>query len=238
MQQGRWSRCRGDAGPPLPLGLAVAGMAFTATFRGPRRRFWQRMTATGLTLGAIALAAEPELRRPRARPWDVALGLASAAGLYGIFQVGDLLARRIMPKGSEEIESIYALRGLRPDAELALRLTAVIAPAEELFWRGYVQQRLARGHGAWPGAVLATAWYGAAHLMSGNLTLAAAATIACAYWGALRAAGMSLPAVIVSHIAWDLWIFLIAPTSGGTAESTPSPCGLTGSNNSLLLKRT
>ena len=46
------------------------------------------MTLTGLSLGSLALAASPEARRVRIGPREVALGLASAATLYGTFQVG------------------------------------------------------------------------------------------------------------------------------------------------------
>ena len=67
--------------PLLLAGLGAAYGAFALTFRGPRPAFWQRMTATGLTLGTLALATEPELRRARIRGRDVATGLASAAGL-------------------------------------------------------------------------------------------------------------------------------------------------------------
>jgi hypothetical protein len=36
--------------------------------------------------------------------------------------------------------------------------------------------------------------------------------VAGAYWGLLAAAGMPMGALIVSHVAWDVWIFLVAPT--------------------------
>ena len=39
----------------LGLGLLAATACFTATFRGPRDRFWARMTFTGLSLGSAAL---------------------------------------------------------------------------------------------------------------------------------------------------------------------------------------
>lgn len=66
--------------------------------------------------------------------------------------------------------------------------------------------------GRLPGAVLATAAYGGAHLVTGNLTLVGAATVAGAFWGLLAAAGMPMAALIASHVAWDVTIFLIAPT--------------------------
>jgi membrane protease YdiL (CAAX protease family) len=204
--------------PPKPDGLLAAGLtaayaAFALTFRGPKDRFWQRMTATGLSLGGLALAARPELRRTRIRAKEVAVGLGIAAGLYGVFAVGDRMARRIMPNGGREIEEIYGLRALRPAPEIAARLALIIAPAEEVFWRGFVQDRLQRRLGTWPGAAAASAAYGGAHLATGNLTLLGAANVAGAAWGGLYAAGVPLGALVVSHVAWDLWTFLIAPTS-------------------------
>ena len=188
----------------LALGIGAAFAAFGLTFRGPRARFWDRMTVTGLVLGGLALATDREARRVRIGPREIALGLGSAAGLYGIFRVGDTVAREVMPRGGQEIGDIYALRSLRPKEELAARLGLVIGPAEELFWRGFVQNRT--------GYLSATALYGGAHIVTENATLIGAATVAGAYWGLLRAIGVPLGALVVSHVAWDIWIFLIAPT--------------------------
>ena len=88
-------------------GLLAAFGAFALTFRGPRTQFWNRMTLTGLSLGSLALKSCKELRETRISPKDVAVGLGSAAGLYVIFQVGDRLARIILPKGASEIDDIY-----------------------------------------------------------------------------------------------------------------------------------
>jgi hypothetical protein len=191
--------------------LALAYGHFAATFRGDRKLFWNRMTATGLTLGALALAGgEADRVRPRLR--DIPLGLAIAAGLYGIFRVGDQLARQAMPRGSEEIREIYALREIKPKEEIALRLVTAIAPAEELFWRGWLQRRLAAAWGGFGGWLGAAAAYGGAHLVTGNATLIGAASVAGLYWGALAAMRVPMGALIVSHAAWDVWIFLVAPT--------------------------
>jgi membrane protease YdiL (CAAX protease family) len=188
----------------LALGIGAAVAAFGRVFRGPGERFWDRMTATGLVLGGLALATDRDARRVHVGPREIASGLATAAGLYGIFRVGDAVARKVMPRGGEEIGDIYALRSLRPKEELAARLGLVIGPAEELFWRGFVQGRA--------GYLTATALYGGAHIVTENATLIGAATIAGAYWGLLRAFGMPLWALVVSHVAWDIWIFLVAPT--------------------------
>ncbi|MBI2324690.1 MAG: CPBP family intramembrane metalloprotease [Chloroflexi bacterium] len=159
------------------------------------------MTTTGVTLGALALASGERVR-PRWR--DIPLGFAIAAGLFAIFQIGDRTAREIMPRGNEQIKEIYALRQIRPKEEIALRLATVVGPAEELFWRGWLQRRV--------GWLPASALYAGAHLVTGNATLIGAAGVAGAYWGALAALGAPMTALIVSHAVWDIWIFLVQPT--------------------------
>lgn len=203
---------RPGLGAPL-LGIALAAVGFARAFRGPPALFWDRMTLNGFALGGLALLARPGLARPRWRPSDLPIGLGSAGILYGLFTFGDRLARRVLPFGGREIEEIYDLRRQRPAPEIAARLIAVIAPAEEIFWRGMLQGVLMRRLGRWRGAALANAAYTGVHLPSGNLTLTAAAGTAGAFWSALHAAGIPLGALVVSHVAWDVWIFLVAPTT-------------------------
>jgi hypothetical protein len=54
--------------------------------------------------------------------------------------------------------------------------------------------------------------YAGAHASTANLTLVGAAGTAGAFWSSLAAAGAPMPALITSHVLWDLWIFLVAPT--------------------------
>ena len=170
------------------------------------------MTATGVVLGGLALIANPGLRRTRIGPREVVLGAASAAVLYGTFKLGDRFARRFVPGGDDQIRDIYSLRELAPREETATRLVAIIGPAEELFWRGLVQEALMRRYGRWTGAAIAAAAYSAVHVTTGNFTLMGAAGVAGAHWCVLYAAGVPMGALIVSHCAWDVWIFLIQPT--------------------------
>ena len=201
----------------LAVGLFAAQAAFAATFRGPREQFWHRMTLTGLALGSLALLTSRPARRTRIGLKELALGLASAATLHATFRVGDVFARRFVPGGDAQIRDIYTLRALRPKQEIATRLATVIGPAEELFWRGLVQEALMAHFGRWPGAALAAVSYGGVHVITGNFTLFGAAGIAGAHWCALYAAGVPLGALVVSHVTWDVWIFLIQPTG----EITP-----------------
>jgi hypothetical protein len=83
----------------LGVGLGAAQAFFAWTFRGPRPQFWQRMTLTGLSLGSFALLTSAESRRVHIGRKEVLIGVASAGVQYLTFQVGDLIARRIMPAG-------------------------------------------------------------------------------------------------------------------------------------------
>jgi membrane protease YdiL (CAAX protease family) len=200
------------------IGLALAVPLWSFVFRSKRGNFWTRMTFGAGGLGLYALVARPELLDERPQRRDLAPGLLSAAGLYCIFQIGDRMARRIMPSGAEDISSVYELRTLAPVPLIAGLLVSVIGPSEELFWRGLVQAAFVRRMGKARGTLAAAAAYGAVHLVTGNLTLTAAATTAGSYWGAEYALRERLRPLIVSHILWDVWIFLMAPTPGASVK--------------------
>ncbi len=208
---------------PALVGLGVAAAAFTATFGGPRSKFWSRMTWTGLTLGGFAFGSSREARQTRIRARDVPLGLASAGTLYLTFKLGDRFARRVVPAGDREIREIYSLRTIRPREEITLRLATIIGPAEEIFWRGLVQGGLEHRFGRWRGAALGTAAYGGVHLVARNFTLLGAAGVAGLHWSLLRALRMPLGALIVSHVAWDIWIFLLQPTGETELDGDGDP---------------
>ncbi len=192
--------------------MAGAGAIWTAAFRG-KAGFWAKMAAGVGSLGAFALYANPDLRKTRVRPADMARGLASAGLLYGIFQVGDRFARAVMPNGSADIDDVYKKRGLAPTPMIATSLALLIAPGEELFWRGLVNRYLAQQLGPVAGNAAGAAIYGGIHLISGNLTLTGAAGVAGAFWSLEHLAQGRMAPLIVSHVAWDLWIFLVRPTA-------------------------
>ncbi len=201
------------------LGIAVATPIWTFVFRSKRANFWVRMTAGAGALGSYGLWARPEQHKELPTLKDGLIGAASAAGLYVIFQIGDRLARRIMPAGTEEIASVYELRGKAPTPLITALLVAVIAPGEELFWRGIVQRAFMDRFGPTRGTLAASAAYGGIHLVTGNLTLTGAAATAGLYWGAEYALQPRLGPLLASHILWDVWIFLVAPTPGAENAS-------------------
>src|SRR5579875_1843471 len=91
-------------------GIALALPLWAFVFRGRRGNFWMRMAFGAGSLGLYSLRARPELRRQLPGQNDLMAGILSAAGLYSVFQIGDRLARRIMPRGEQDIASVYAFR--------------------------------------------------------------------------------------------------------------------------------
>ena len=77
------------------------------------------------------LVRESLIRNPRRKILTAAalmLGMAVAtATLTVALEVGDRMARRIMPNGGREIEEIYGLRTLLPAPEIAARLAFRLA---------------------------------------------------------------------------------------------------------------
>jgi membrane protease YdiL (CAAX protease family) len=95
----------------------------------------------------------------------------------------------------------------------ALSLFLLIAPAEELFWRGVVQARLSKRLRA-PAAVAATTALAVGLALAtaeGFLALATAPTYAA--WGLLCAWRRSLVAPLVSHAIWSVLVATVAPPS-------------------------
>ncbi len=110
------------------------------------------------------IRAQMRLRRPRA----VVLAHVVAATLCAVVVVDAIyaLSQRFLP-ASEAYESL--VRGLRPDGPgelvvVALGLCVLVPLAEEILFRGFVQQVLERNVGRVTGMVLAGLLFGAAHL--------------------------------------------------------------------------
>jgi membrane protease YdiL (CAAX protease family) len=198
-------------GRDFAIGMAAATALWTVAF-SRKQRFWETMAVGVGSLGAFALYANPELRRTNVKPRDVAVGLGSAVGLYGVFQVGDRVARRVIPGGAADIEDIYLRRNLADNKFIALALALLIAPGEELFWRGLVNGYLAQELGPVRGNAVGATIYGAVHLVTRNFTLFGAAGIAGAYWSLQWLFEGRMASQVVSHVAWDVWIFLVQPT--------------------------
>lgn len=177
--------------------------------------FWLRLSLSAALLAISALALTPDYRRLfRFGRRDVVIGVASALALYAVFWVGNQMATTLLPFASADISKVYAKREQLDLAWIGLLLFCIIGPSEEIFWRGFVQRRLAELFGDRTGLLAATALYALVHLWTLNLTLIAAAAVVGLFWGWLYGRERNLVVVMVSHSLWDLIVFVLLPLGG------------------------
>ena len=148
---------------------------------------------------------------------QILLGVVIAFALWGIFWIGDFLASRMFDFARNQVNDVYAMKQGLPGPIIALLLLLVIGPAEELFWRGFVQKQmeLQISHWRFPkdhAFLITTLVYALVHIWSLNFMLVMAALVAGAVWGFIyRLQPKLLPALIVSHALWDALVFVILP---------------------------
>lgn len=177
--------------------------------------FWVLMALAGVILTLLSFGFDRELFRSlkeRFRLWDIPLGLAIGAVLWGVFWVGDKVAVWMFPFAEGQIGSIYSMKDGTSPLLIALLLAFVVGPAEEIFWRGYVQEGLSRKWSATMGFIVTTAIYSFVHIWGLNFMLLVAAAVAGGVWGLLyRLWPERIGALIVSHAVWDVAVFVLFP---------------------------
>lgn len=194
------------------LTLPVALLLFANTFVFSTREFWIAMASGALVLAALAaIIRGTDLYRERDEFVDVVLGVGSFIFLYAAFWIGDKLVRAVIPGGGAQIGSVYGLGQQLPLLVIAVLLVFVIAPGEELYWRGLVQWGVTARWGAGPGILAGWLLYTVAHLVSGSLVVVLAAFVAGFVWAVLYAVRDRLLPVVVSHVLFDLFVFVLAP---------------------------
>lgn len=197
--------------------IASLGLAFAlwyAVFGWSNGIFWVKIALAAAILAAISLAvmgdARVQLRGIKAR--DVKLGLGSAALLYAVFWVGQLVLTALFPEAADsEIGRVYAPRDETSLWIIAALLLFVTGPSEEIYWRGYLQRVLMQRAGPAMGWLLATAAYALVHIWTLNVPLILAAFTAGLVWGWIYLMERRLLPVIISHAVWSVAIFVFLP---------------------------
>lgn len=200
----------------LIFAIVTAFALWTAMFSpltAPHINFWIAMSISATILIAIATCARPSW--PRDFEWspaNIALGVAIAVALWGVFWMGDKISQFIFDFARPQVDSIYAMKEGSSSTLIAIALLLLIGPAEEIFWRGYVQRTLAERWGANKGFIVATAIYTLVHIGSFNFMLIMSAMVCGIAWGLLyRIMPERFTAITLSHALWDAAVFVIFP---------------------------
>lgn len=173
--------------------------------------FWVSMSTSALILTTLSLClgGVPPLRfRLTELVWAVVI----AAALWGVFWVGDRVSSWMFDFARPQVNLIYDLKDGQNMQWVALALLLIIGPAEELFWRGYLQRSLAARYTPDIAFVVTVAAYTLVHLPSLNFMLIMAALVCGLAWGLLyRFFPQHLTAIVVSHALWDAAAFVWFP---------------------------
>ncbi len=178
-----------------------------------RFNFWAEMVmATGVLAGAALFSGEKDLLSIyRFQRSHLVIGIVSAAVLYLVFLIGDAVSTQIFSFAKPEVSSIYRSREQASSLIIGILLFLWIGPAEEVFWRGFIQHRLSKRLGEIRGYLVSSLIYAGVHIWAFNLMLFLAALICGLFWGALFKRYRSVWPGLISHAIWDVAIFVLLP---------------------------
>lgn len=198
------------------VGIAIAAVLWTIMFSpwtAPHIDFWVMMTCSGATLTLFSTWTAPgwwkDIRLGLA---DILMGAGLAAALWGIFWLGEFFSSLMFDFARGQVDNIYGMKEGANPWILSLLLLFIIGPAEEIFWRGYLQKHLSTRWNPNIGFVVTTLVYSLVHVSKFNFMLIMAAAVAGFIWGlAYRFFPERLGAIIVSHAIWDCAVFIWFP---------------------------
>ncbi|MBQ8867445.1 MAG: CPBP family intramembrane metalloprotease [Bacteroidaceae bacterium] len=196
--------------------ILLAFLLWTLMFSpwtAPHVPFWWTMTFSACTLTVLSTVFSPSWwKHLRWSVSNILLGFAIAIALWCVFWVGDKASQWLFPFARPQVNLIYGMKAGESPWLISVLLLFLIGPAEEIFWRGYVQRRLSQHYSPNVGFLLATACYTLVHVASLNFMLVMASMVCGIAWGGLyRLFPQRFPAIVLSHALWDAAVFVWFP---------------------------
>ena len=198
------------------VGFFIAAVLWTVMFSpwtAPHVNFWVMMTCSGLVLTLYSTWAAPGWwKEVRLDLVNVLAGVVLAAALWGVFWLGEFFSTLLFDFARPQVDMIYGMKeGENPWILTAIMLL-IIGPAEEIFWRGYLQRNFSRKWNPDVAFIVTTLMYSLVHISKFNFMLIMAAMVAGIVWGlAYRFFPEKLGAIIISHALWDCAVFIWFP---------------------------
>ena len=174
--------------------------------------FWIAMAISATILITISLTQRKSILDQFNFNWKaIGFGLLSAVVLWMVFYLNDFFSKMLFDFARPQVDSIYAMKEGQNKILLILGLLFIIGPAEEIFWRGYVQDRLIGKYGEWTAFIITTLIYALVHIWSFNFMLVMAALICGIFWGLMYRYSKNLVPLVISHAVWDVAVFILFP---------------------------
>ena len=149
--------------------LALAAFFWWVNFGLHWVNFWIGMgtAASVLALLSFWFAGVP-MKRTEWTGRAVLIGLVSAVLLYAIFALGNTLSGWLFRFAPHQVSAIYDIRHEGSPLAMALVLLFITSPAEEVFWRGFIQRWFTHRFGGKAGWLLAVCVYAGVHVFQGT----------------------------------------------------------------------
>ncbi|MEW9503134.1 CPBP family intramembrane glutamic endopeptidase [Jeotgalibacillus marinus] len=169
--------------------------------------FWYLYSGTALVMIAVSIIQTGFDERLKTKPF-IFLGLISGVVLYVLFFAGYLLFSWLPGNVDGTIAKLF--EQLRPDQLWKLVvLIIIVIPAEEIFWRGFVQQRLQQYFSSTVSVAITALLAGSVFYYSGEWIWMLAAFVGSVFWGILYAWKKNILMVILSHLTFSLLFFYV-----------------------------
>ena len=206
-----------DRKPYIAIGIAaVLWFVMFSPWTSPLLNFWAAMTFSAIILTTVSQLFGKtfgvlRLSRKNLIP-TISLGVGIAFALWWAFKAGDKISQLMFSFARPQVDMIYGMKDGTSGRLISLLLLLIIGPAEEIFWRGYVQRTLEAEGSADKAFIITTLAYTLVHIPSLNPMLILAAMVCGIAWGGLyRLFPDRLPAIILSHALWDAAAFVWFP---------------------------
>lgn len=200
----------------LVFALLLAAVLWAVMFSpwtAPYVPFWWMMAGSALMLSVLATFFRPRWwMDTRWSLTNIGWGVCIAVGLWGVFWLGDRVSSWLFDFARPQVDLIYGMKSGESPWLLSVLLLLLIGPAEEVFWRGYVQHTLSLRWNPNIGFLVSTLLYAVVHAPSCNFMLLMAALVAGIVWGGLyRLFPARLSMLVISHALWDAAVFVWFP---------------------------
>jgi membrane protease YdiL (CAAX protease family) len=197
------------------LAVALGTLLFAAALvTGRPLSIWLTTGIAALATLALAIWADRgELRRlltPSRRAGLI--GLASGAVLITLTYALFPLALRLLPGIEAPVLLLYRRLGDYPGPFAALPVLTLVVVTEELAWRGLLTSQLER-RALSPSLVVLTATllYALPQIAAESWIMLPVALACGLVWSLTRSLSGDLTAPIISHLTWDLAVFVLVP---------------------------
>lgn len=175
--------------------------------------FWIAMTISASSLAVYSVLTQKDTFKSllKINKKFVLIGIGHAILLYGLSRLGVYIAQNMFDFVIPQIEAIYTTKTQLDPLYIGLLLIFIIGPSEEIFWRGFVQNKLGQISNPKKAFIVTAIIYCLVHIWAFNPMLLLAALVLGVHWGLLFYRYKSLVPGIISHALWDTMIFVLFP---------------------------